>query len=217
MGHLCPSPHLSALCMAVPPSFLNDCGLHSPPLIRQWHQKNPNKKNKTPMFFFLPPYKLFLNICGHDSSKSTSTQLRPHYRNPFPCGCLLLTNSCHCWTPEHPLGTQAQIAMAALTWFAKATSSKLRSSFWRERIPKPSWGWEAKSIKNHKNREVGSVVGAGRIEEGGIKESFLKSFSNSKKKITKCPSLRNFAKESMQWWGRMKYKILESSGRIHRK
>lgn len=48
----------------------------------------PNKKTKpTCFFFFLPPYKLFLNICGHDSSKSTSTQLLPDYRNPFPCGC----------------------------------------------------------------------------------------------------------------------------------
>lgn len=67
-------------------------------LIRQRHQ---TKTNKT-LFFFLPPYKLFLNICGHDSSKSTSAQLLPHYRNPFLCGCLLLSNSCHCWDQTPP-------------------------------------------------------------------------------------------------------------------
>lgn len=102
-----PLPFLSPLCVAVPSSFLNDCGLRLLPLIRQGHRKNPTRKkhNKTHCFFLSPSYQLFLNICGYDSSKSTSIQLLPRYRNPFPCGGPFLGSSCHHWTPKHLGGT----------------------------------------------------------------------------------------------------------------
>lgn len=103
-------PLTSPLSVALPSSFLNDCGLRFVPLIRQVapeKKKNQTKKRNTTKptaSFFFPPYKLFLNICGYDSSKSTSTQRLPHYRNPFPCGRLFLSSSCHHWTPKHPRG-----------------------------------------------------------------------------------------------------------------
>ena len=63
-------------------------------------------------------------------------------------------------------------------WCAKVTGSKIRSSSWRELITQSSWGLETKSVKNHKNRQAGSVAGAGRAEQGGVKET---KFSNHKK------------------------------------
>lgn len=51
--------------MVMPSSFLNDCGLSSLPLIT----KCCTDTNTTTAF----AYKLFLNICGHDDSKSTSS------------------------------------------------------------------------------------------------------------------------------------------------
>lgn len=54
--------------MVRPSSFLNDCGLLNLPPIRATQTQTP------PLPF---AYKLFLNICGHDGSKSTSSQLLP--------------------------------------------------------------------------------------------------------------------------------------------
>ena len=108
-AHLCPPPHLSTLCGTA--FFLSEwlwsafCTTDKTSGTRK--KKNKTKKRNTTKptaSFFFPPYKLFLNICGYDSSKSTSTQRLPHYRNPFPCGCLFLSSSCHRWTPKHPRG-----------------------------------------------------------------------------------------------------------------
>lgn len=67
-----PSPLFSHRLL---PFFLNDCGLCSLPPLRQWHQKTQTTTTKPLLLFFCASYKLFLNICGHDSSKSTSTQV----------------------------------------------------------------------------------------------------------------------------------------------
>ena len=56
-------PLTSPLCVALPSSFLNDCGLRFVPLIRQVapEKKKPNKKkkhNKTHCFFLLPSLQI---------------------------------------------------------------------------------------------------------------------------------------------------------------
>lgn len=164
MGHLCLSLPLTSLLSAwqclLPFWMTVVCVLSTTD-----KAVTPNKKTK-PTAFFLPPYKLFLNICGHDSSKSTSTQLLPHYQNTFPCGFILSGSSCHYWTPKHPLGnTRPKYWWLLLAWFTKVTSSKIRSSFWSKMITKPSWGLETNGVTSIKTGKLWVWWGQGKLRK----------------------------------------------------
>lgn len=90
-----PPPLTSPLCVALPSSFLNDCGSCFVPLIRQVapEKKKPNNKKETQQTHrFLsssPPYKLFLNICGYDSSNQALSGCP--VIEPISSGCLFLS------------------------------------------------------------------------------------------------------------------------------
>lgn len=131
-GSLCPP---SSLRKAVPSSFLNGCGLHSLPLIRQWPQKTPSNNKKPQCFFLSSSLQVIFKHLWSWRQQITKCSAAPCC-GPCPQGCHLLSSSGQCSALKHTPGNPRPMSPGCLRpGLQRSLSSEIRGSLGRELAP----------------------------------------------------------------------------------